>query len=90
MKPYVPAPLTLEDINIWIAIERRHGAGTRYHAFNVSDRRDAELMLAQMIDRCIVAFDEPAEPPTIGRRVILHVMKGAAWPAQEVHGLEYP
>jgi hypothetical protein len=97
VKPSLPsAPLTNEDCEIMMRpsplgdwwgwpLQARLIKGN----FE-SDRRDAELMLTQMINSCIVALDEPAEPPNIGRRVILHVMKGAVWPAQEVHGLEYP
>jgi hypothetical protein len=45
MKPLPTAPLTQEDIDVWLRIESRFGPGTRYHALTHADRRDADLML---------------------------------------------
>ncbi len=45
MKPLLVAPLTQDDVNIWLRIESRYGPGTRYHGLTHADRRDAALML---------------------------------------------
>lgn len=45
MKPLPVAPLTRDDIAIWLAIEARHRHVTSmYHSHTHQDRRDAELM----------------------------------------------
>lgn len=98
MKPLSENHFTPEDWGVIVDVTLRCGRIVDGSMFGYwvmersrqSDRRDAELILTQMINHCIVAYELPAEPPLVGRHVVLHIMRGAVWPPQEVRGLEYP
>jgi hypothetical protein len=93
MKHLPSAPLTDEDCVCLVLnadAKKLHWRLLRHGLALAADRRDADLILRQMLSRTIVIFDEKRLPPLFGRDVYCRVLKGGVHASQIIRSLEWP